>query len=142
MNYSLLKNRIKKNEGLSTHPYKDQLGNYTIGYGHLIQKNESIFFKKKFKKPFFQNLFENDFNRALKDYKKYFSKFSFSKKTQELIVEMIFQIGIKKFFGFKKTLKHIKINNKYMASLEILDSLLYKQTPRRVEILIKNFLKQ
>ena len=28
------KKRIKKNEGYSKKPYKDQLGFYTIGFGH------------------------------------------------------------------------------------------------------------
>ena len=142
MNYLSLKLRIKKNEGFSSLPYKDQLGNYTIGYGHLLRRKEITLFKKKLTKSFFQNLFENDFKIALEEYKKHFNKFSFSKNIKELIIEMIFQMGIQNVLTFKKTLGHFKNNNKFLASLEMIDSTWYKQTPLRVENLIKNLLKQ
>ena len=141
MNYLSLKLRIKKNEGFSSHSYKDQLGNYTIGYGHLIRRKEITLFKKKLTKFFFHNLFENNFKTALEDYKKYFNKFSFSQNIKELIIEMIFQMGIQNVLTFKKTLRYIKNNNKFLASLEMIDSTWYKQTPLRVENLIKHFLK-
>ena len=142
MNYLPLKLRIKENEGFSILPYKDQLGNHTIGYGHLIRRKEIVLFKKKLKISFFQNLFENDFKIALENYKKHFNKFSFSQNIKELIIEMIYQMGIQNVLTFKKTLRHIKKNNKFLASLEMMDSTWYKQTPLRVENLIKHFLKQ
>ena len=142
MHYLSLKLRIKKNEGFSTRPYKDQLGNYTIGYGHLIRKKETILFKKKINISVLQNLFESDFKTALNDYNKNFKKYSFTQNIKELIVEMIFQMGIENVLGFKKTLRHIRKNNKYLAALEMMDSIWYKQTPLRTENLIKNFLKQ
>ena len=141
MKYFSLKLRIKKNEGFSNHPYKDQLGNYTIGYGHLIRKQDINFFKKKPNLSFFQDLFENDFKLAQEDYKKHFNKYSFSQNIKELIIEMIFQMGIQTVLNFKKTLRHIKKNNKFLAALEMMDSMWYKQTPLRVESLIKHFLK-
>ena len=141
MNYLSLKLRIKKNEGFSSRPYKDQLGNNTIGYGHLIRKKEIVLYKKKIKISFFQNLFENDFKTALDDYNKHFRKYSFSQNIKELIVEMIFQMGIQNVLSFKKTLRHIRKNNKFLAALEMMDSIWYKQTPLRVENLIKYFLK-
>ena len=103
---------------------------------------EISLFRKKLTKAFLQNLFENDFKNALKDYKKNFNKFSFSKNIKELIIEMIFQMGIQNVLTFKKALGHIKKNNKFLASLEMIDSAWYKQTPLRVENLIKNLLKQ
>ena len=142
MNYLSLKLRIKNNEGFSTFPYKDKLGKYTVGYGHLIRRKEISLFKKKLTTSFFENLFENDFKTALEDYKKYFNKFSFSQNIKELIIEMIFQMGIQNVLTFKKTLRYIKKNNKFLASLEMIDSAWYKQTPLRAESLIKNFLKQ
>ena len=141
MNYLFLKLRIKKNEGFSSRSYKDQLGNYTIGYGHLIRKKEIVLYKKKIKISFFQNLFENDFKTALDDYNKHFRKYSFSQNIKELIVEMIFQMGIQNVLSFKKTLRHIRKNNKFLATLEMMNSIWYKQTPLRVENLIKHFLK-
>ena len=142
LNYRLLKNRIKKNEGFSKNSYKDKLGHPTIGYGHLIKKKEKHFMEKKYNKIFFEELFEKDFAIAVLYYQKKFKKFFFHKKTEELIIEMIFQMGLKKVLKFKRMLYYIKKNNKYLASLEMMDSLWYKQTPKRVENLIYNYLKK
>ncbi len=140
MKHDSLKLRIKKNEGFSIKPYKDQLGNHTIGYGHLIKKNEKKFFKKKFNKKFFENLFEKDFLKALDDYKNKFKQHHSSQASEELIIEMIFQLGIKNVNKFKKMKKKLSNKQKYLVCLEMMDSLWYKQTPKRVEDLIKNYL--
>ena len=50
----LIKN-IQKNEGYRNKPYKDKLGNLTIGYGHLINKSEKHLLKKKQKKQQLKN---------------------------------------------------------------------------------------
>ncbi len=142
LNYHLLKNRIKKNEGFSKNSYKDKLGYATIGYGHLIKKKEKHLMKKKYNKIFFEELFEKDFAIAALHCQKKFKKFFFNKKTEELIIEMIFQMGLKKVLKFKRMLYYVKKNNKYLASLEMMDSLWYKQTPKRVENLIYNYLKK
>jgi len=140
LKHDSLKLRIKKNEGFSIKPYKDQLGNHTIGYGHLIKKNEKKFFKKKFNKKFFENLFEKDFLKALDDYKNKFKQHHSSQASEELIIEMIFQLGIKNVNKFKKMKKKLSNKQKYLVCLEMMDSLWYKQTPKRVEDLIKNYL--
>tara|TARA_Y100001970_G_C14215341_1_gene849307 strand:- start:1189 stop:1614 length:426 start_codon:yes stop_codon:yes gene_type:complete len=136
-----LKLRIKKNEGYSNQPYKDQLGFYTIGYGHLIKSNEKKYFKNTYDKKYFDRLFDLDFLKAEKEYKDLFSKFCTKKKERELIVEMLFQLGPKGVSKFKKLLFYLQKKQKYMVCLEMLDSLWYKQTPKRVENLIKNFVE-
>jgi len=135
-----LKLRIKKNEGYLGRPYKDQLGFYTIGYGHLIKKNESKYFYKKYKKEHFENIFELDFEKCLNYYKKLFYKKKYKQKEKELLIEMLFQLGPKGVLKFKKMLFHLNKKNKHMACLEMMDSLWYKQTPKRVENLIENFI--
>ena len=72
MSFKELKDRIKKNEGYSDKPYQDQLGFYTIGYGHLITEKENKYYIKKFKKKYFEELFEIDFKKAHELYKKNF----------------------------------------------------------------------
>ena len=74
MSLKELKDRIKKNEGYSDKPYQDQLGFYTIGYGHLITEKENKYYIKKFKKKYFEELFEIDFKKAHEQYKKKFFK--------------------------------------------------------------------
>ena len=142
MSLTKLKLRIKKNEGYSQSPYKDQLGYFTIGYGHLIKKNEKKYFQLKYNKKHFENLFISDFNKSLNEYNKYFRKKSHDQADKELIVEMIFQLGSKGVSNFKKMIKYLNKKKKYMACLEMMDSLWYKQTPERVSDLIKNYIKK
>ena len=140
MSYSNLKLRIKKNEGYSNKPYKDQLGFFTIGYGHLIKPDENKYLKNSYTKKYFENLFEEDFNKALLQYKKSFFKKTHRKKEKELLIEMLFQLGDKGVSKFHKMLSNIEKRQKFMTCLEMLNSLWYKQTPKRVEDLIKNYI--
>ena len=139
--YFLLKKRIIKNEGFSQSPYRDQLGFLTIGYGHLIKKNERGVFNQKISKHTLKKLFQNDFNQAVLAYKKNYEKNKFPKNVEEVLIEMIFQLGIKKQKKFKKMQKHLLKKEHHMASLEMIKSLWYHQTPKRVESLISILLK-
>jgi len=139
LKFTNLKKRIKKNEGYSNKPYKDQLGFYTIGFGHLIRPSEKIYFKKIFNKQYFEELFEYDFNIALSCYKKFLYKKNHKKAEKELLIEMIFQLGLKGVLKFKRMLFYLNNKKKYMTCLEMLDSLWYKQTPKRVLDLINNY---
>ena len=140
MGYYNLKKRIKLNEGFSFKPYKDQLGHLTIGYGHLILSSEKILLNKQMQKKTLEEIFEKDFKIALSDFKNTLKKFSSNKKEAELLIEMIFQLGIKNCLKFKNLLKNMKKGNKYLVCFEMMDSLWYKQTPSRVKNLVKIFL--
>ena len=142
MSLKKLKDRIKKNEGYSDKPYQDQLGFYTIGYGHLITEKENKYYVKKFKKKHFEELFEIDFTKAYDQYKKNFFKKGHTTSEKELLIEMLFQLGVKGVSKFKKMLYFLNKKQKLMASLEMLDSLWYLQTPERVKNLIKNYTKK
>ena len=54
---------------------------------------------------------------------------------------MIYQLGSQGVLKFKKMLFYLNKRQKYMTCLEMMDSLWYKQTPNRVNDLIKNFIK-
>ena len=140
MSYSNLKLRIKNNEGYSDKPYRDQLGFFTIGYGHLIRPDENKYLKNSYSKKYFENLFEEDFNKALLQYKKSFFTKTHGQKEKELLIEMLFQLGDKGVSKFLKMLSYIEKKQKFMTCLEMLNSLWYKQTPKRVEDLIKNYI--
>ena len=141
MAFNKLKIRIKKNEGFSLKPYKDQLGYYTIGFGHLIRKNEDKYFKTKYKKKYLEQVFQLDFNKAINDYKKFLYKKNHKKNDKELLIEMLFQLGSRGVLKFRKMLFYLNKKQKYMVCLQMLDSLWCKQTPLRVKNLIKNYLK-
>ena len=140
MNYNNLKKRIKKNEGFSYKPYKDQLGFLTIGYGHLILPNEKKLLEKKIKRTELEKIFQQDFNKALKNFNFFLNTLSTNKKEKELLIEMIFQIGIKGVLKFKNLLQNMSQGNTHLVCFEMMDSLWYKQTPYRVKTLIKTFL--
>ena len=140
MGYHNLKKKIKLNEGFSIKPYKDQLGHLTIGYGHLILSNEKFLLKKQIHKKALEEIFEKDFKKALSDFSNTFKSLTLNKKESELLIEMIFQLGIKGCLKFKNLIKNMRKGNKHLVCFDMMDSLWYNQTPNRVKILIKTFL--
>ena len=132
-----LKKRIKKHEGFRNKVYLDQLGHPTIGYGHLVKKSDKIIIKKKYSKKYLTNLFEEDFNKALRNFNYHYPYLKMKKNFQGVLVEMIFQLGIKKTLKFKKFNFYLKNQQTYLAALEMINSLWYLQTPKRVDNLIK-----
>ena len=141
MHYRELKKRIKKNEGFSLKPYKDQLGYLTIGYGHLILPNETHLLKNKTNKPQLNSIFDQDFERALGDYKRFIKQKHHNRKDKELLIEMTYQMGAKRVLKFKKLISNMQKNKKHLVCFEMMDSLWYTQTPNRVKNLIRAFLK-
>ena len=141
LNYRKLKKRIKKNEGFSLKPYKDQLGYLTIGYGHLILPNETHLSKNKTNKAQLISIFNQDFERAVRDYKRFIKQKDHNRKDQELLIEMVYQMGAKRVLKFKKLISNMKKNKRHLVCFEMMDSLWYTQTPNRVKNLIRAFLK-
>ena len=141
MNFRELKKRIKKNEGFSLKPYKDQLGYLTIGYGHLILPNETYLLKNKTNKLQLNSIFDQDFERALGDYKRFIKQKHHNRKDKELLIEMTYQMGAKRVLKFKKLISNMQKNKKHLVCFEMMDSLWYTQTPNRVKNLIRAFLK-
>ena len=135
-NLSKLYNSIQKNEGYRNKSYNDLFGNKTIGYGHLIKQSEKFLLKGRHSKKYLTNLFIKDLDVAIKNFMKHYDTNKISNNVQEVIIEMIFQLGIKKTLEFNKFNTHIKNNQLFMAALEMIDSLWYKQTPRRTNRLI------
>ena len=141
MGFHNLKKRIKSNEGFSSKPYKDQLGYLTIGYGHLILSNENILLKKKIHKKELEEIFEKDFKKTLYNFNTKLKHLTSNKKEADLLIEMVFQLGVKGCLKFKNLLKNMRKGNKHLVCFEMMNSLWYKQTPYRVKTLVKNFLK-
>jgi len=141
LRYLNLIKRIKKNEGFSSAPYKDQLGFLTIGYGHLILPNEKYLAENKISKHKLERIFIQDFKSATKDYRKYLKKNTSNRKDEELLIEMVFQMGLKRVLKFRNLLDNMRKKNKHLVCFEMMNSLWYKQTPKRVKALIKIFLK-
>ncbi len=128
--------RIKANEGYSNIIYKDQLGYSTIGYGHLIKTSDFFDPKKKYSKKLLLQIFNSDLNKAIRDFNKYYPNKKHPENIQEVIIEMVFQLGIKGVLKFNKFNLSIKKKYYYLAAFEMIKSKWYLQTPRRVDKLI------
>jgi lysozyme len=142
LSYQNLKKRIKKNEGFSSNPYKDQLGFFTIGFGHLILQSERYLIQKKISKKNLDKIFINDFNKALSDFNFFLKPLSCNTQNSEVLIEMIFQMGIDRVLKFKKLLYYMKRREKNLVCFEMMNSLWYKQTPNRVKNLVRIILKK
>ena len=139
--YKTLKNKIKKNEGFRSASYLDSLGFATIGYGHLIKPNEKYLLVKKIEKRSLLNIFNQDFKKSIKSYEKSYGKKKYNQNTKDVLIEMIFQLGIEKQRKFIKMNKYLEKKQLFMASLEMKNSLWYAQTPKRVDGLIASLLR-
>jgi len=105
-----LKERIKEHEGYRGIVYKDSLGFATIGYGHLVTKEDNYEEGIEYSQEQLEAVFESDF-----------------------LIEMVFQLGVGGVSKFKKFLANLSTKTYHLAADEMLDSRWAKQTPMRAE---------
>ena len=131
-----IKERIKQHEGFRDKVYKDSLGKRTIGYGHLCVEdfwNDD----QKYLESFLNDIFEKDFKTACDNAMVLIGDKPISANATQVIIEMVFQLGIGGVSKFKKMWEALKKEDYYTASIEMLDSRWHKQTPRRSEELAR-----
>ena len=120
---------IFTDESLRLCQYKDSLGNATIGVGHLVLKNDNM--PKCITTQEAISLLQKDYQYAKINVEKRYPWADGDAK--RVLINMSFQLGESRLSKFKKTLRYLEDENYYLAAGEILDSNLYKQTPRRLE---------
>lgn len=128
-------NRIKLHEGFVPKVYKDSLGFKTIGYGHFCRGDETWEEDKEYSKEHLELVFKTDFNNALAHANSLTSGIDLNEKAKEVIIEMIFQLGIGGVMKFKMMWKAIREKDYSEAAEQMLDSLWAKQTPNRAKSL-------
>lgn len=140
---SLLEN-IKAHEGFRDHIYKDSLGKATIGYGFLVAalSPDELALNCGKAEPMSKEVAEKILNLKVARLRKRVPEClpwlaSKPQSVQDTIIEMSYQLGIAKLLGFKYTLQCIEAGDYAQAAKNLRESLLYKQTPRRVEGYIK-----
>jgi lysozyme len=129
--YESLKEEIKLHEGFVPRVYKDSLGKRTIGYGHLCVEPEQWDDNKEYTKEELENVFSKDFNEALKNAEHLIGERNINHVAKEVIIEMVFQLGIGGVGKFKNMWKALDGEDYGEASFQMLDSLWAKQTPAR-----------
>jgi len=117
---------LKRHEGFRQKPYKDTVGILTIGYGHNLEEGIPEYIAVL--------ILDHDIKIATKDIKKVFQIFhSFSEPRKDALTNMMFNLGLIRFKGFKKMIKAINDNDWGKAKIEALDSKWHKQVGSRAE---------
>ena len=140
---SLLEN-IKAHEGFRDHIYKDSLGKATIGYGFLVAALSPDELKLNGGKvePMSKEVAEKILNLKLKKLKKRVFQClpwlqNKPQSVQDVLTEMAYQLGLAGLMGFRHTLSCIEAGDYAQAARNLKASLLYRQTPKRVEDYIR-----
>tara|TARA_R100000935_G_scaffold7425_1_gene15702 strand:+ start:686 stop:1120 length:435 start_codon:yes stop_codon:yes gene_type:complete len=134
----VLEKRIKENEGFSQERYDDHLGFATIGYGHLITKDDDFEPGIKYPKPQLVALFKEDLAKAEKSAEDLIGHIpELHIVARDCIIEMVYQLGKNGVRKFTKTLLALEERDYKTASFEMLDSRWHSQTPERCKQLSK-----
>ena len=133
MDYQAVKDRIKKHEGFRNTVYSDSLGKSTIGYGHLLTEDDDFEEGIQYDKSLLENLFDKDFNRSAYNAEQLLEGIDICDTAREIIVEMVFQLGIGGVSKFKKMFEALRKKDYNEAAEQMLDSQWRVQTPKRCE---------
>ena len=131
--YEELKEQIKEHEGFVPRTYKDSLGKRTIGFGHLCVEPEQWDDDKEYTREELERVFDNDFEEALKNAESLIGERSINFIAKQVIIEMVFQLGIGGVGKFKKMWSALDNEDYGEASFQMMDSLWAKQTPNRAK---------
>ena len=133
-----LEERLMEHEGFIPKIYKDTRGLATIGYGHLVTKQDPFIEDVEYPEEELYDLFLKDLQKAKNGAEEIVGHIKELHSTaKEIITEMVYQLGVTGVRRFLKTLLHLENRDYKNASMEMLDSAWRKQTPKRCEKLSK-----
>lgn len=142
----LLENRInlyqqlKVDEGCVESIYLDHLGYPTFGIGHLITKNDPEYGQEVGTPVSSERVieaFDFDCELMIDETKILFDQFdTFPGEVQEILVNMMFNMGRTRLSKFKNMIKAINENDWKLAAIEGRDSRWHKQVSNRAERLM------
>lgn len=115
-------------------PYKDTAGLWTIGYGHMVTKDEMKDFdpNRKYSEDEAIEIFKKDVNIAIDGARVFIDEHSISEEAFLVIVELSFWIGLPRLLGFKKARKALQENDYLTCADELFDSKLGKSKVRGI----------
>lgn len=115
------------------YPYKDSLGKLTIGCGHLVLKNEN--FSEGITEKEAEILLSRDLANVILEVQSL--GLSVPDDWNDFLIIMTFQLGINGVKKFKKMINALHVKNFREAVVQAKDSLWYRQTPNRVDDMIR-----
>ena len=139
--HTLQQEIIQEEGGIILKPYKDHLGYWTIGAGHLIRDNEKDELMQPITYQRGLELFLKDFNVSKKDMETFTEGMSIDDNAKECVLHMVFQLGIPRLNKFVKFKKCLSENDIEGAMVEMKDSLWYRQTTNRANRIIDKMKK-
>ena len=139
MDMDRLLESVKKHEGYRNKVYLDTLGKRTVGVGHLCVED---FWEddKEYEEKFLMTILEHDLQTAIKGAKELMEDHGcadIDEQAEEILIEMVFQLGKNGVSKFKNMWKALAEKNYIGASYEMLDSRWSKQTPNRAKAMAK-----
>ena len=136
-----LKENLKKAEGLSLKAYRDSLGFWTIGYGHLIH-GEVGCEEREITLDEADAYLDADIKVALDQARGLPEFHSLNDVRRDAVVELVFNLGVDKWKKFVKTRAAIADERWQDASNNLKNSLWYTQVGhRRGDRIAKQLLK-
>lgn len=141
---SKLKALLLKHEGIVLKPYRCPTGHLTIGIGHNIETGELPEPIQKYleetgtiTEDMAFEILELDMIAVLAQATGFVWFKELTEARQLVVLDMIFNMGLNKFRGFKKTIGYVATENFLKASTEMLDSVWAKQVGVRATTLAK-----
>ena len=139
MNMDRLLESVKKHEGYRNKVYLDTLGKRTVGVGHLCVED---FWEddKEYEEKFLMEILQKDLQQAIRGARSLMEEHGcadIDEKAEELLIEMVFQLGMTGVSKFRNMWKALAEKNYIGASYEMLDSRWSKQTPNRAKSMAK-----
>ena len=142
MNFEQLRDQLIYDEGVVYEIYEDHLGYATFGIGHLVKETDPEYGQPVGTKVAYQRVmdcFREDCDVAVRECailygEDYFE--DFPGEVQEILVNMMFNLGRPRLGKFKKMMAALKKEDWKEAAVEGRDSRWHKQVTKRAERLM------
>jgi len=128
MNRKRLTKQLKQDEGLRLEAYQDSEDWWTIGYGRLIDTRKGGKISEDEAEYMLNNDIDNVINAVIREFP-WFNDLSDVRR--EVVLNMVYNLGLPKFKGFRNTITALQRHDWTDASREMLDSLWSRQVGNR-----------
>tara|TARA_R100001594_G_scaffold133089_2_gene173616 strand:- start:69 stop:524 length:456 start_codon:yes stop_codon:yes gene_type:complete len=135
MDMNRLLKSVKEHEGYRNKVYLDSLGKRTVGVGHLCVEDHWED-NKEYSEEYLMKVLKDDLKNAIQGAEDLLKDFPLlDDLAEEIIIEMIFQLGKTGVSKFKNMWKALQQEPPQydVAATEMLDSRWAKQTPNRAK---------
>lgn len=140
MDINKLRKQLEIDEGIIYEVYKDHLGYPTFGIGHLITKNDpeyGLAVGMSVSEERVEDAFLDDIDSVIEDCCKLYSDFFIlPEEAQQVIANMMFNMGLTRLSKFKGMKAGIDSEDWNRAADEMIDSRWYKQVTKRADRLV------